>query len=107
MSVDVDLSNSNVSRGGTLEVGDTLEISLETDPSSGRAWSFTNTPDKSILKGPVGSQMPPESPSPGVARGQVLAFDAVGKGWTSIHLSYADPSGGKPKRESVIRVKVI
>ena len=107
MSVDVDLSNSNVSRGGTLEVGDTLEISLETDPSSGYAWLVTNPPDKSILRGPVGSQMLPESPSPGVTSTQVLTFDAVGKGWTSIHLSYADPSGGKPKRESVIRVKVV
>lgn len=107
IEVRLDTSSSQSGHGASLEVGDTLEVRLETEPGSGFVWTVSKSPDKAVLKGSGEGELVPASPVPGTLTMTVYRFAAVGKGRTEVTLSYAKPSAGKPKRVSTFNVQVI
>ncbi len=71
----------------SLSVGDTLEVTLEGNPTTGYNWEAANL-DTSILKQVGDAAYTPESSAVGAPGQLVLRFEAVGSGETTLQLIY-------------------
>ncbi|MEZ4502537.1 MAG: protease inhibitor I42 family protein [Dehalococcoidia bacterium] len=86
--VGADDSGSSVS----LEVGQRLRVTLESNPTTGYSWQLTGAPDPAVLEqvlGPI--YIGGASDLVGAAGTETFDFLAVGAGTTSISLEYARP----------------
>ena len=71
-----------------LEVGQTLEVSLEENPSTGFAWNVTEEPDAAVIA-PVEDDFDISDPySDGAGGTRSLLFEAVAPGETEMLLDY-------------------
>ncbi len=70
-----------------LNVGDTLEVTLEGNPTTGYNWEATSL-DTSILKQVGEPAFTPSSTAIGSGGQVTLRFEAVGSGQTTLHLDY-------------------
>ena len=97
MSYDDLLDQKNITRTLTLNLGDTLQISLGSNPSTGFRW----TPQMQITDPTVLAQAGHEVLGPSVARTgaagrEVWALQAIGPGATTVSTTYDRPwSGGE------------
>lgn len=89
---DLRLTEADTGTTVTLEQGERLRVVLESNASTGYAWSVTVAPHSSVLI-PVGEPfyVPAATNLLGAAGHQVFDFEAVGSGSTSMTLSYARP----------------
>ncbi|MGA7669215.1 MAG: protease inhibitor I42 family protein [Nitrolancea sp.] len=71
----------------SLSVGDTIEVALEGNPTTGYNWEAANL-DTSILKQVGDVAYTPESSAVGAPGQVVLRFEAVGSGETALQLIY-------------------
>ena len=79
-------------RGKTIElsVGDTLIISLESNPGTGYSWQVAKN-DAAILKYVDQSEFPPTRPMPGAPNHHLFKFKAIGAGNDSFELEFLRP----------------
>ena len=97
MSYDDLLDQKNITRTLTLNLGDTLQISLGSNPSTG----FRCTPQMQITDPTVLAQaghevLGPSVARPGAAGREVWALQAIGPGATTVSTTYGRPwSGGE------------
>ena len=71
----------------SLSVGDTLEVTLEGNPTTGYNWAATSL-DTSILKQVGEPAFTPSSTAIGAGGQVTLRFEAVGSGQTTLQLDY-------------------
>jgi inhibitor of cysteine peptidase len=74
--------------------GTILELSLDTNPSTGYGWQFVQEPDPDILRLEdhyLTFKDPTEPPKPGDPEIEYWIYRAVGEGWTTISLEYLRP----------------
>lgn len=97
VSYDDLLDQKNITRTLTLNLGDTLQISLGSNPSTGFRW----TPQMQITDATVLAQaghevLGPSVARPGAAGREVWALQAIGPGATTVSTTYDRPwSGGE------------
>jgi len=97
MSYDDLLDQKNITRTLTLNLGDTLQVSLGSNPSTGFRW----TPQMQITDATVLAQaghevLGPSVARPGAAGREVWALQAIGPGATTVSTTYDRPwSGGE------------
>lgn len=74
----------------TLEPGQQLAISLESNPSTGFKWNLTEEPDANVLSLVSSTYVEPATTGQvvGVPGTEVWTFEAVGTGTTSFELAY-------------------
>ena len=85
-----DVTVDETDNGGSvdLEVGQTLEVSLEENPSTGFAWNVTEAPDAAVIA-PVEDDFDISDPySDGAGGTRTLLFEAVAPGGTEMLLDY-------------------
>lgn len=106
--VEVSLSEGgSPMKGVSLMVGETLEIRLETNPSTGYEWKVTKEPSPDVLKFAGKAQEASASPLPGSTGEQIFRYVTKGKGTTEIRLEYARPFGnGKVEQKAIVRAQV-
>lgn len=97
VSYDDLLDQKNITQTLTLNVGDTLQVSLGSNPSTGFRWA----PQMQITDGTVLAQaghevLGPSVARPGAAGREVWALQAIGLGATTVSTTYGRPwSGGE------------
>jgi len=97
VSYDDLLDQKNITRTLTLNLGDTLQVSLGSNPSTGFRW----TPQMQITDATVLAQaghevLGPSVARPGAAGREVWALQAIGPGATTVSTTYDRPwSGGE------------
>ena len=85
---DVTVDETNNGSSIDLEVGQTLEVSLEENPSTGFAWNVTEEPDAAVIA-PVEDDFDISDPySDGAGGTRSLLFEAVAPGETEMLLDY-------------------
>jgi len=98
VSYDDALSQVNITRAVTMNVGDTLQVSLASNSSTGFRW----TPDMQITDAAVMAQaghevLAPTAGRPGAAGREVWALQAIGRGTTTVSTTYGRPWTGGEK----------
>jgi len=74
----------------TLNVGDTLQVTLQGNPTTGYQWEVSSV-DTSILKMSGEPQFTPASPAVGSGGNVVFLFDAIAAGQTKLEIIYHRP----------------
>lgn len=92
------LNQKNVGRDVSLAVGDTLQISLGSNASTGYRWA----PDLEISNTAVLAQaghevIAPAGSPPGAAGSEVWALQALGRGTATVRARYGQPWQGGEK----------
>ncbi len=91
-TIDLDSANNGVSL--ETAVGQTIDITLDSNVTTGYKWNLVGEPDTQVLK-LLSSQYvePPTSNPPVVGAGgkEVWKFQTVGRGTTSLKLAYFRP----------------
>ena len=98
VSYDDALNQVNITRTVTMNVGDTLQVSLASNPSTGFGWA----PDMQITNAAVMAQAGHEVLGPvagrlGAASREVWALQAIGPGTTTVSTTYGRPWPGGEK----------
>jgi len=98
VSFDDLLNQNHVTRDLTLKVGDTLQVSLGSSPSTGFGWA----PDMQITNPAVLAQtghevLAPTADRPGASARDVWALQAMAPGHTTLSTSYGRPWPGGEK----------
>jgi inhibitor of cysteine peptidase len=91
-----EMSVGRAENGGTVELktGETLMISLDSNPSTGYSWEIQETDETLLkLKGDPEFVQPPDNGTPIVGAGgtQVFRFEALKAGTTTLTLVYHRP----------------
>ncbi len=85
---------TDVDNGNEIEVkkGQSLVISLDSNPTTGYTWELVEQPDGQILQ-QVGEELEfkPESDRIGAGGTQTIRFDVVGVGQTALKIVYHRP----------------
>ena len=97
MSYDDLLDQKNITRTLTLNLGDTLQISLGSNPSTGFRWTpQMQITDPTVLAQAGHEVLGPSVARPGAAGREVWALQAIGPGATTVSTTYDRPwSGGE------------
>lgn len=108
VSYDDLLNQKNITRTLTLKIGDTLQISLGSNPSTGFRW----TPQMQITDATVLAQaghevLGPSVARPGAAGREVWALQAIGPGATTVSTTYGRPWSGEEKDSWTFSAEVI
>jgi len=98
VSYDELLNQKHITRKLTLNVGDTLQVSLGSNPSTGFGW----VPDMQIANPAVLAQtghevLAPSADRPGASAREVWALQAMAPGSTTLSTSYGRPWPGGEK----------
>ena len=98
VSYDDALNQVNITRAVTMNVGDTLQVSLASNSSTGFRW----TPEMQITDAAVMAQaghevLAPKAGRPGAAGREVWALQAIGPGTTTVSTTYGRPWTGGEK----------
>ena len=97
MSYDDLLDQKNITRTLTLNLGDTIQISLGSNPSTGFRWTpQMQITDPTVLAQAGHEVLGPSVARPGAAGREVWALQAIGPGATTVSTTYDRPwSGGE------------
>ncbi len=107
ISYDELLDQKQISRSTTLAVGDFLQVSLASNPSTGFTWA-----EKLLISDPkVAAQtghevIAPEQGRPGAAGSEVWMVQAMAPGNTTVSTTYGRPWPGGEKDSWVFSVNV-
>jgi inhibitor of cysteine peptidase len=74
----------------SLNVGDTLQVTLQGNPTTGYQWEVSSV-DTSILKSSGEPGFTPASPAVGSGGNIVFLFDAIAAGQTTLKMAYQRP----------------
>lgn len=97
VSYDDLLDQKNITRTLTLNLGDTLQVSLGSNPSTGFRWTpQMQITDPTVLAQAGHEVLGPSVARPGAAGREVWALQAIGPGATTVSTTYGRPwSGGE------------
>lgn len=90
-SGDLRLSEENSGDTVTIPVGGTIEISFDSDPSSGYVW-LVSAVDSAVLVQAGESSFEPESDEEGAPGLETFYFEGAGVGSTPLTLEYVQPA---------------
>ena len=101
LTFNVTQADNEINESFSIQVGQTLSITVSTNTSAGYAWSMSKQPDAKILK--LASSDVSGGGAAGAMQTQVWKFEGVGAGSTSFVLEYKGPGSGAPveKKDSV------
>jgi len=88
-----------------VEVSDEIVITLESNITTGFAWTLTTEPDADVLELVDSEYRSPETDLLGAEGNEVWTFTATGEGTTSLELTYERSSGetaGEPFALTVV-----
>lgn len=98
ISYDDLLNQKNITRALALKVGDTLQVSLGSNPSTGFTWvpqmQITNA---AVLVQTGHEALAPSATRPGAAASEVWALQAMAPGNTTVSTTYGRPWPGGEK----------
>jgi inhibitor of cysteine peptidase len=107
VSYDDLLNQKFVSRDITLAVGDTLQVTLASNNSTGFRWTAkTQIGDPAVVRQTDHKRVGPTSSAPGASGTEVWTFDALKAGATSIATDYSRPWPGGTKGEWTFKANV-
>ncbi len=107
ISYDELLNRKNVLREATLSVGDTLQVSLGSNPSTGYRWSPTMLISDAGVVAQAGHEtIKPAEDRPGAPGSEVWAIQATGRGQATVATSYGQPWDGGEKNVWTFTAKV-
>jgi len=90
--VDKDLTFKDNGAKVTLKPGDVLNITLDSNPSTGYAWHVTQNDEKVLLQlGEPQFSFGNQTPMPGAGGAETFQFKALSKGATTLTLVYMRP----------------
>ncbi|MFN8532970.1 MAG: protease inhibitor I42 family protein [Dehalococcoidia bacterium] len=78
-------------QGIVVRSGQQFSIALDSNPTTGYSWQLSPTPDPSVVVLVTSRYQPPASSRPGAGGVELLTFQAIGPGTTTISLGYARP----------------
>jgi inhibitor of cysteine peptidase len=89
----VELTAADSGTTVTLEAGQQVEISLESNASTGFQWNLAGEPDAAVLELVSSTYVEPETSDDvvGAPGTEIWTFEAVGTGTTSVELAYFRP----------------
>ena len=98
VSYDELLNQKNITRTLALKVGDTLQVSLGSNPSTGFGWaSQMQITNAAVLVQTGHEALAPSATRPGAAASDVWALQAMAPGNTTVSTSYGRPWPGGEK----------
>ena len=101
------LSQQQISRSTTLAVGDFLQISLGSNPSTGFGWEEKLLiSDPKVLTQTGHEAIAPKQSQPGAAGNEVWMLQAMSPGSTTVSTTYGRPWPGGEKDSWVFSVNV-
>ena len=110
-----DTSSNNIfyawNQKAEIGIGDTLIVTLESNPTTGFEWELREFSEEGILE-LMGSEYQPgeeakqDTPVPGAGGLEVWTFKGLKKGETVIFLDYNQPWDGGLKAEKFLMVRV-
>jgi len=110
VSCDEFYDNHHVNSTLEVQAGETFEVKLCSNPSTGFQWSEeSDISDISVLKQENHEFVSPESdppPAPGTPGQQIWTFKALKKGSSTIYLEYSRPWEGGEKGEWTLTIDV-
>ncbi len=89
LSITVTQADNELNESFNIEMGYTLSLTLDTNPSAGYSWSLALQPSAAILK--LVSSDTTGGGTPGAPQQQVWKFEGVGAGNTTFMLQYQGP----------------
>lgn len=93
------LGTKFITRAVTLAVGDTLTVTLASNPSTGFSWTAqTQIADPAVIQQTSHDTAGAASPMPGAAGTEIWQFTAVKAGTTAINADYGQPWPGGTKK---------
>ena len=97
VSYDELLNEKHITRSLTLHVGDTLQVSLGSNPSTGFGWTQEMQITNPAVLAQTGHEvLAPSADRPGAAASEVWALQVLAPGTTTVSNSYGRPwSGGE------------
>ncbi len=103
----VTLSEAQAGNSITMEIGDTLQVVLEGNPSTGYSWSVEGL-DAAILKSTGEPEFHQATDALGASGTVTSRFEAVGKGQTVLKMIYSRPfeKGTSPLRTFDVTVVI-
>lgn len=93
-TIDLDSANNGVSL--EITVGETINITLDSNITTGYKWNLVGEPDAKVLKLLSSQYVEPTTSNPpvvGAGGKEVWKFQTVGRGTTSLKLAYFRPFG--------------
>jgi predicted secreted protein len=100
------INEANNNQALSLNQGQSLELSLQGNPTTGFTWSFVAAPDASVLT-QTSHDYVPSSQAIGAGGTEHWVFQAVGPGSTSISLNYSRPwESVPPAKTFTVQVSV-
>lgn len=107
ISYDELLREKFVTRDVTLEVGDTLTVTLASNPSTGFSWTAeTQIGDASVVQQTSHVIVGPTSPMVGAPVAETWTFRALNAGTTTISTEYSQPWPGGVKADWTFKANV-
>ena len=98
VSYDELLNQKNITRTLALKVGDTLQVSLGSNPSTGFGWaSQMQITNAAVLVQTGHEALAPSATRPGAAASDVWALQAMAPGNTTVSTTYGRPWPGGEK----------
>lgn len=89
--------SATVGRQATLGVGETLTLSLCSNPSTGFKWDAAAIADRTVLEQMGQTYVEPSANTVGAAGKEVFAFRGLKKGQTTVAIKYSRPWEGGEK----------
>jgi len=98
VSYDELLNQKHITRSLTLHVGDTLQVSLGSNPSTGFGWTAQmQITNPAVLIQTGHEVLAPSADRPGAAASEVWALQVLAPGTTAVSTSYGRPWTGGEK----------
>ncbi len=88
-------------------VGDTVVVTLDSNPSTGFKWELTRLSDTNVLKMADNKFEAPAKVIPGAGGKEVWTFKALAAGTCSIRMEYSRPWTGGEKAMQVFELTVV
>ena len=101
------LDQKFITRDITLAVGDTLQVTLASNASTGFSWTAqTQIGDPTVVQQTDHERVGPSAPMPGASGTEVWTFDALKAGTTTIATDYNQSWPGGTKGEWTFKANV-
>lgn len=102
----VELTEQDAGSSISMNVGDELVVTLESNITTGFAWSLTTEPAAEVLDLVDSEYLEPDSDLVGAGGQEVWTFVATGGGTTELELSYERSSGETSGQTFAVTVEV-
>jgi inhibitor of cysteine peptidase len=100
-------ANKNQTREITAQDGNTIKVTVASNPTTGFKWGVVNISSTDIIEQVGGSDyVPPETSIPGAGGQEVWTFKALKRGTGQISMAYSQPWQGGTKNAWTLDISV-